>query len=55
MANSGFFTFGFVHRIPDRIVRIVESDQIATCLYSWAINPNMDEPIDIRSRLNINK
>ncbi len=53
-ANSCFFTFGFVHKIPDRILRIVESDRIAIHLYSLVKNPNTDKPIDIQSRLIIN-
>ncbi len=55
MANSGFFTLGFVHQIPDRILLIVESNQIAIHLYSLATNPNTDKPIDIQSRPNINE
>ncbi len=55
MANSGFFTFGFVHWIPDWIIWIVESDQIGVRLYSLATNPNTDKPIDIWSRPNINE
>jgi hypothetical protein len=47
MANSCFFTFGFVHRIPDQILLLVESDQIGVCLYLLATNPNTDKPIDI--------
>jgi hypothetical protein len=55
MANSCFFTFGFVHRIPDRILRIVKSDLIGVHLYSLAINLNTDKPIDIQNRPNINE
>jgi hypothetical protein len=55
MANSRFFTFGFVHRIPDQILQTVESDQIGVHLSSLATNLNTDKPLDIRSRLNINK
>jgi hypothetical protein len=32
------FTFGFVHQIPDRILPIVKSDQIAIHLYLLAIH-----------------
>jgi hypothetical protein len=49
MANSCFITFGFVHRIPDRILQIVKSDRIGVCLYSLATNLNTDKPIDIQS------
>ncbi len=48
-------TFGFAHRIPDRILRIFESERIVIRLYSLATNPNTNKPIDIRSRPNINK
>jgi hypothetical protein len=47
MVNSVFFTFGFAHRIPDRISQIVQSDQIAIRLYSLATNLNTNKPIDI--------
>ncbi len=44
-------TFVIAHRIADRILqiveRIVESNQIAIHLYSLAMNPNTDKPIDI--------
>ncbi len=55
MANSCFFIFGSVHRIPDRILQIVKGDWIGVCLYSLAMKPNTDKPIDIQSRLNINE
>ncbi len=48
-------TFGFAHQIPDRILRIFESERIVIRLYSLAKNPNTDKPIDIRSRPNINE
>ena len=47
--------FVIVHRKADRILWIVECNWIAIHLYSLAINPNTDKPIDIRIRLNINK
>jgi hypothetical protein len=55
IANSGFLTFRFIHRIPDEIIQIVESDQIANCLYSLATNLNADKPKDIQNRPNINE
>jgi hypothetical protein len=50
-----FFTLGFIHQKPDRILRMVKSDQIAIHLYSLTTNLNTDKPIDIRSRQNINE
>ncbi len=48
-------TFVIAHRIPDPLLRIVESEKIVIRLYSLATNPNTDKPIDIQSRLNINE
>jgi hypothetical protein len=42
-----------VHWIADQILQIVESNWLALRLYSLAINPNTDKPIDIWSRPNI--
>jgi len=39
----------------DLVLGIAESDRIAIHLYSLAMNPNTDKPIDIRSRPNINE
>ncbi len=42
------------HQIADRILQLVDSNQIAIHLYSLAMNPNTDKPIDIQSRPYIN-
>ncbi len=48
-------TFVIAHLIPDRILRIVESERIVIHLYSLATNLNTNKPIDIQSRPNINE
>jgi hypothetical protein len=49
LSNGEYFkiTFVIAHRIGDRILRIVECNQIGLHLYSLATNPNTDKPIDI--------
>ncbi len=36
------------HQIPDQILRIVQSERIVIRLYSLAMNPNTNKPIDIQ-------
>ncbi len=48
-------TFSIAHPIADQILRIVECDEIAMCLFSLVTNLNKDKPIDIPIRPNRNE
>ena len=56
LGNGEYIKIPFIiaHRIADRILQIVKSNQIAICLYLFATNLNTNKPRDIRSRPNIN-